>query len=74
MTITSLGAKLKDRYSKAAKGEKVTMIYLFAVENAQEIIDSEVSAAAIVAEAGIKKSYATEVSKGVKLAKYVRPL
>ena len=74
MTIASLGAKLKGRYSRAAKGEKVTMIHLFAVENAQEITDSKVSAAAIVAEAGINKSYAAEVSKGVKLAKYVRPL
>jgi len=48
------------------------MIHLFAIESAQEIIDSGVSAKAIVAEAGINDSYATEVSKGVKLSKYVR--
>ncbi|MCK0152222.1 hypothetical protein MWU49_00760 [Alcanivorax sp. S6407] len=72
MTIKSLGAKLREKYLHAPKGEKVTMIHLFAIESAQEIIDSGVSAKAIVAEAGINDSYATEVSKGVKLSKYVR--
>lgn len=72
MTIKSLGANLRERYMNAPKGEKVTMIYLFAVENAQEIRDSEASAKAIVTEAGINESYATEVAKGVKLSKYLR--
>lgn len=71
MTIKSLGSKLRDRYTNAQEGEKVTMIYLFAIENAQEIIESKVSAKAIVTEAGIRDAYATEVSKGVKLSRYV---
>lgn len=72
MTIKMLGAKLREKYFHAPKGEKITMIYLFAIENAQEIIDSSVSAKAIVTEAGIQDAYAAEVSKGVKLSKYVQ--
>ncbi len=47
------------------------MIHLFGVKYADEINDLGVSKRELAEAAGIGESYATEISKGVKLSKYV---
>ena len=69
MQISKLAEILSDRVAKAGKGERVTQIHLFGIQFADEIG----SAANQVVEASeIDNSYATEVRKGMRLAKYVQ--
>ena len=72
MTIEQLGAKLRDAYERAGDREKVVMIHLFAITHANDM--RGMSPADVVAAAGIKATYATEVRKGINLARYVRPV
>lgn len=71
MTINELGNKLKEMYKNAPKGDSVTMIHLFGVKYANEIIINNYSRKDIIAKSGISSSYLTELSKGINLAKYV---
>lgn len=70
-TTFELGTILKEMYGNALDGEKVTQIHFFGVKYADEIKKNGISIAGIVKASGIRKSYNTEVNKGVKLAKYV---
>ncbi len=68
--VRQLGAELHRMYeSGGASGERVTMIHLFGIRYAEEL--GRVSIPDVVAASGISKSYATEVSKGMKLARHV---
>lgn len=71
MTLPELGTLLHDMYFQSNDGESVAMIHLFGIKYAREITESGVSKKAIAKTAGINASYATEIAKGVKLAKYV---
>jgi len=71
MTLQELGKILHDMYSDSEDGEAVAMIHLFGVKYADEINDLGVSKRELAEAAGIGESYATEISKGVKLSKYV---
>ena len=73
MTINELGQKLYEMYNNAPKGESVAMIHLFGIKYANEINSSRFSKKDIAKAAGIHESYATEISKGVKLAPHVTP-
>ena len=73
MTLKELGSKLSEMYNEAPKGESVAMIHLFGVKYAIEINQSNYSKKDIIVQSGISTSYLTELSKGVKLAKYVIP-
>ena len=44
---------------------------MICIKYAAEILESGESKKAIANEAGIRESYGTEISKGVKLSKYV---
>ncbi len=72
MMKSELASKLKSMYENAKKGEAVAMIHLFGIKYADEIKENNISCKTIAMEAGIKESYGTEISKGVKLAKYVQ--
>lgn len=72
MTKNELGRKLKEMYENAPVGDQVAMIHLFGVKYASIINDNNYRATDIVRLSGINKSYATEVSKGIRLAKYVK--
>lgn len=72
MTLQDLGSELSRMYHESDDGEAVTMIHLFGISYAEEIRQSGESMRAIVAAAGLPESYGTEVSKGVKLSKYVQ--
>ncbi len=69
MTVNELGQKLKDMYANASKGEQVTMIYLFGIKYHKQI--QEVGVKQVIEQSGIHPSYQTELSKAVKLSKYV---
>jgi 5-methylcytosine-specific restriction protein B len=72
MTLEDLGKKLHEMYFESDEGESVAMIHLFGVKYAKEIANLGVSKIDIAKAAGINESYGTEISKGVKLARYVR--
>jgi hypothetical protein len=73
MTLQELGKTLQEMYFNSKKGESVVMIHLFGVKYAHEIKKSGASKREIVEAAGISKSYATELSKAVRLAEFVQP-
>lgn len=72
MELKELGDKLNEMYSNAPSGDKVAMIHLFGIKYASEISQSHYSNKDIARKASIPESYGTEISKGVKLAKYVK--
>ena len=69
MQISQLAKILSERVARAGKGERVTQIHLFGIEYADEIGSA---ANQVVAASEIDNSYATEVRKGMSLAKYVQ--
>ncbi len=72
MELKELGEKLSDMYHNAPSGDKVAMIHLFGIKYADEINQSKISNKDIALKANIPESYKAEISKGVKLAKYVK--
>ncbi|EMS33587.1 hypothetical protein C943_04466 [Mariniradius saccharolyticus AK6] len=58
-------------YNNAQKGEAVAMIHLFGIKYAKQIHEGKYSIKDIIDISGIHKSFSTELSKGIKLAKYV---
>ena len=73
MTPEELGNTLSSMYHNAPKGELTTMIHLFGIKYADEIRDCGATATEIVRLSGLQDSYKAEVSKGVRLARYVMP-
>ena len=73
MTENELGRVLKEMYEGAPKGYQVANIHLFGVKYASVIGEHNYKATDIIRAAGINSSYATELSKGIKLARYVVP-
>lgn len=69
MTTKELSDILEEMYKSAEKNEKVTMIHLFGIKYHSQI--KEVGIKNIIEQSGIYSSYHTEISKGIKLAKYV---
>ena len=72
MDKTDLAKKLNEMYFNSANGEAVAMIHLFGIKYASEIKQSGSTFRELADLAKIQPSYATEISKGAKLAKYVR--
>jgi hypothetical protein len=72
MTLKELGEKLSEMYNNAPSGYSVAMIHLFGIKYANEILLSRFSKKDIANAARIPESYGTEISKGVKLAEYVK--
>lgn len=67
MDKNELGAILKDMYQSANDGEKVAMIHLFGMKYGDEV--KKISSFREMTKlAGIQESYATEISKGSKIA------
>ena len=73
MTPEELGRILSEMYRDAPEGEATTMIHLFGIEHADEIRDCGAPVTEIVRLSGLRASYNTEVSKGIRLARYVTP-
>ena len=73
MNLDELGLTLRKMYDEAPNGLKTTSIHFFGVKFASEIRDGGFTPREIVGTAGMKPSYQTEVSKGMRLSKYVTP-
>ena len=71
MNEKTLANELKKRYKKAARNQTILMIDLFGIEYGEVIRTKEYSIKQIVQLSGIGESYITEVTKAVKLSKYV---
>ena len=71
MTLQDLGKILHDMYFDSEEGEAVAMIHLFGVKYTQEIKELGASKKSIAEAAGLGVAYGTEISKGVKLSRYV---
>lgn len=67
----ALAKILSDMYLGAADGESVAMIHLFGIKYSSDIVKAETKASELAKLSGISDSYATEISKGMKLSKYV---
>lgn len=72
MDLNELGRMLNEMYLNSPDKEKVVMIHLFGIKYADDILGSDFSCKDLADAAGISESYRTEISKGVKLAKYVQ--
>ena len=71
MTLEEAGRKLRKMYDSAPYGEQVAHIHLFGIKYADEL--GSLTNMDIVRQAGMRESYHSEVAKGRRLAKYVRP-
>ena len=74
MNIRDLAGELSYMYNSASKGDKTTMIHLFAIKFATELDELEDSNMKDLLEiANMPVSYVTEINKGRRLSKYVIP-
>lgn len=72
MTLRELADILGSMYSSAPKGDKVTMIHLFAIKYADELAALEnANMQDLLEAADMPVSYVTEINKGRSLSKYV---
>ena len=71
MTKYELAKKLNDMYTNADKGDSTTMIRLFGIMYSDELIECTSSMSEIAELAEIGVNYHAEISKGIRLAKYV---
>lgn len=71
MTIDEAAQILADMYTGAKDGETAVMVHLFAIKYADRIRNMPLRE--LTEKAGIKKSWGTEIRKGINLAKYVEP-
>ncbi|HHX68012.1 MAG TPA: hypothetical protein GX708_08195 [Gallicola sp.] len=71
MRIEELSLILKERYENAPKREQVVNIHLFGIEYGEIIKRNNYKPVEIIRLAEMNKSYNTELSKGIKLSKFV---
>jgi len=71
MKAEELSLILKKMYEDAPKGDSSTMIRLFGIKYAEELRGCGVPMTEI-ANKSVGSSYHAEISKGVRLAKYVQ--
>ena len=72
MTKQNLAKELDDMYSNAPKGDSTTMIRLFGIKFAEELKECDCSMSEIAKLANIGENYHAEISKGIRLSKYVK--
>lgn len=73
ITENELGKILKDMYDNASHGYQVANVHLFGIKYASTILENNYKVTEIIRTSGLKQSYATEVSNGIKLSEYVMP-
>lgn len=71
MSEYELGQILKKMYDEAPKGERALNVHLFGIKYADILCSPDISIKEVVKNSGLQITYATEVTKGVKLANYV---
>lgn len=63
--------ELHDAYTNSAEGQRSCMVCLASIKNARDIIDSNISLRQILEYSGVPQSFASYVSVGLNLSKYV---
>ncbi|MDE6065263.1 MAG: hypothetical protein K2G27_00385 [Duncaniella sp.] len=72
MTLKDLAAELAKMYNSASRGDKTTMIHLFAIKYASQLDElKESNIKDLLEAADMPISYVTEINKGRRLSKYV---
>lgn len=71
MTERELAQALRAMYQNAPLGDRVAAIHVFAIRYAAELERPDVNKATVLELAGMSNSYKTEISKGMRLARYV---
>ena len=71
MEKKELAKILADMYTNAPKGDATTMIRLFGIQYADELKNCDCTISDIAELSKIGVSYHAEISKGIRLAKYV---
>lgn len=69
MTARQLGKVLRAMYRQADENEKVTSVILFGIWYNNELLNNSLSQ--VMEYAGISFSYHKEISKGIRLARFV---
>ena len=64
--------ELDSMYSNALKGDSTTMIRLFGIKYAEELKKCDCSMTEVAKLANIGENYHAEISKGIRLSKYVK--
>jgi DNA ligase len=72
ITVEKLAERLKTQYEESPKNEQVVNIHLFGIKYGEIIKKYNYSASKIIELADLNKSYKTELSKGIKLSKFVK--
>jgi hypothetical protein len=72
MTKQDLATELKKMYENALKGDSTTMIRLFGIKYSEELKSCTCSMSEIAELAKIGISYHAEISKGIRVARYVK--
>lgn len=74
MTLKDLAAELAKMYNSVPRGDKTTMIHLFAIKYASQLDElKEFNIKDLLEAADMPTSYVTEINKGRRLSKYVEP-
>jgi hypothetical protein len=69
MTLIQLGEMLSAEYNKAGKKQKVTSILVFSIKHYENI--QKFGIKEVLESAKLPSGYAPEISKGLRLSKYV---
>lgn len=73
MNDMELAEILRGMYNNARRNEAVCQVNLFGILYAEELKNSGCTIKHIVELAGIQSGYVSEISKGMKLSRYVVP-
>lgn len=73
MTDMELAEILRSMYDHAKRNEAVCQVNLFGILYAEELQNCGCTVKHIVELAGIQSGYVSEISKGIKLSRYVVP-
>lgn len=73
MTDMELAEILHSMYENARRNEAVCQVNLFGILYAKELQSSGCTIKHIVELSGIQSGYVSEISKGIKLSRYVVP-
>lgn len=72
MDASELAEKLREMYDGAKRNEAACQVHLFGIRYAKELQQCGCPLRDIVALSGISMGYLSEVSKGIKLSRYVQ--
>lgn len=71
MTVEELAERLGEMYENARRNEAACQVHLFGILYASDIQACGQPVSVLAQRAGLSRGYAAEISKGIKLARYV---